>query len=164
MIINQTGEYALRALAYMASMAPQSAIRATDLSEVTGIPVHYLSKIMRRLVKVGIVSSQKGHGGGFAFAREPSAISFSDVLIAFDCITPPNRCAFGWGSCNPVRPCPLHPTWSTLKESFHEWAESSNFGQVGTWIPAPGSEPAKPGGSSKSKKKSKRIRRAGPAR
>ena len=62
---NQTTEYALRAMAIVALQPRDQPIPAKVLSKAAGIPQHYLSKIMKKLVEAGLIKSQKGHGGGF---------------------------------------------------------------------------------------------------
>ncbi len=132
MRFTQTAEYALRALTHMATTESDVPYRAADLSEATGIPIHYLSKIMRRLVSAGLLESQKGHGGGFRFARSLKKIRFADVLEAVDYETEPSTCVFGWGECSPANPCPLHPFWSRLKDDFAEWAHAHTLDDVRT--------------------------------
>jgi Rrf2 family iron-sulfur cluster assembly transcriptional regulator len=130
MEISQTAEYALRAMGYLATLDDGKPARAPDVSQATGIPVHYLSKVMRRMVVAGLVTSQKGHGGGFVLARAPSEIRFADVISAAGYEVQRQHCAFGWGDCNARRPCPLHPTWSRLCESFNTWAAESTLDEV----------------------------------
>lgn len=130
MLLTQTAEYALRAMACIASLPPGDAVRAIDLAERTTIPLPYLSKILRRLVLDGLLTSRKGHGGGFALARPPAEIRFTDVLAAADFSLTPDRCAFGWGHCNDKNPCPLHPSWSQLKGAFNEWANRSTLADI----------------------------------
>ena len=57
MLFSQTGEYALRAMASLAISGSRASVPARDLSEQTGIPAHYLSKILRRLVLAGLLES-----------------------------------------------------------------------------------------------------------
>ena len=95
---------------------------AKALAKVTGIPQHYLSKIMKKLVEAGLVGSQKGHGGGFALAKPKKEIHYLDILIAFGYEPRPNRCVFGWGECNTEAPCPLHDSWVDLNEALIGWA------------------------------------------
>ncbi|HFE47090.1 MAG TPA: transcriptional regulator, partial [Nannocystis exedens] len=83
MILNQTAEYAFRAMACLASSLG-TPLRARDLSTQSNIPPFYLSKVMRRLVVAGLVDSQRGHGGGFRLAKPPGAIRFFDILEAMD--------------------------------------------------------------------------------
>lgn len=127
MYFTQTAEYALRAMVYLASITDDEAIRASDLSERTGIPAHYLSKIMRRLVVDGLVSSQRGHHGGFRLARSAEEIRFIDILEAADYQSQPDRCAFGWGTCDAREPCPLHGSWTQLNEAFLSWATETTL-------------------------------------
>lgn len=122
MFLSQTAEYALRAMTQMASLGGDSSVRAKDLAEQTQIPLTYLSKIMRRLVASGLLLSEKGHGGGFRFSRPLALIRFIDVLSAVGYEVEPNHCAFGFSTCNVVRPCLLHKSFSELNGSVRAWA------------------------------------------
>lgn len=130
MITSQTAEYALRVLAYMATHEGGEPVRARDLSKQVDIPPSYLSKIMRRLVEAGLLESQKGHGGGFRFARPLEEIHFADVLTAVDHDVRPQGCAFGWEACDEHHPCPLHPFWKVLKDQFENWARRHTLQDV----------------------------------
>jgi Rrf2 family iron-sulfur cluster assembly transcriptional regulator len=129
-ILNQTAVYALRAMAALAGLAPGESIRAVELAERTLVPVHYLSKVMRRLVVAGLVIGRKGHGGGFSLARPPRSITLADVLAATDVTTDTGQCAFGWGDCDPDDPCSLHPAWSHLQEVLDDWAGGTTLEQT----------------------------------
>lgn len=135
MLMSQTAEYALRAMAYLASLPPGQAIRAKDLAKITGIPVHYLSKIMRRLVEDGLIHSRRGHGGGFHLALAPADISFHKILAAVDCDPQPDRCAYGRESCNPENPCPLHSATTDLNEAYMSWTMKTTLADVDIWAP-----------------------------
>ena len=130
MLLSQTAEYALRAMAWLAFERPETPVRARDLSEGTGIPLHYLSKILRRLVLAGLLDSQKGQGGGFSLARAPEEIRFEDILMAVDAYPEQGRCAFGWGACSELEPCPLHSSWSRLSDAVHYWAAATTLETV----------------------------------
>ena len=130
MVLSQTAEYALRAMAWLAIMPAGEPMRVKDLSIATGIPSHYLSKVMRRLVLAGLLSSQKGQGGGFLLSKGPDEIPFIDILTAVDAYSTDGGCAFGWGKCDEVHPCPLHGSWSRLKEQLRSWAEDTTLADV----------------------------------
>ncbi len=127
MLLPQTAEYAFRAMTCLLKRYPDGATRSQDLSEQANIPPFYLSKVMRRLVLAGLVTSQRGHGGGFRLAKPPEQIRFLDILEAVDYQAEMGRCAFGIGRCNPDNPCPLHPAWSTLQGQFLVWASSNRL-------------------------------------
>ena len=119
---NRTTEYAMRAMANLALQPRDQPMPAKALAKVTGIPQHYLSKIMKKLVGAGLVKSKKGHGGGFTLRKPKKEIHYLDILVASGYEAHPIRGVFGWGECNSEAPCPLHDSWVDLNEAFKEWA------------------------------------------
>ena len=135
MLLSQTAEYALRAMACLASAPEGKPVRAVDLSRTTGIPTHYLSKVLRRLVLADLLKSQKGQGGGFSLSRAPSEIAFIDILSAVDAFPTQGRCAFGWGQCDATDPCPLHNSWSHLNDHIRDWASGTSLKEIARSTP-----------------------------
>ena len=117
-------------MAQLAVNSDGALMRAEELSERTGIPRHYISKIMRRLVEAGLVSARKGHGGGFALARPATGIRFADILEALGFTQESMHCVFGWQQCGPENPCLLHDTWSMMSEAFSRWADGTTFADI----------------------------------
>jgi len=130
MLISQTAEYAIRAMSALATLPEGKKIRASDLGRATGIPAPYLSKILRRLVLAELLVSRKGQGGGFSLARPAREIRFIEILDAIDAFPTDGRCAFGWGNCDQLSPCPLHSSWSRLSNHLRSWANDSTLGEV----------------------------------
>lgn len=131
MIISHTAEYSLRAMAILSgAYTSGQRLRSKELAEQAYVPEHYLSKVMRRLVVAGLVEGLRGHGGGFRLARAPHEIRFSDVLDAVQWSPDDQRCAFGFGNCDPSRPCALHPAWVRLNRAVVTWAHDTTLAEV----------------------------------
>lgn len=130
MFLNQTSLYALRAMSGMAQLELGTSIKAKELATLTGVPSHYLSKIMRKMVEAGFVTAQRGHGGGFELVVDPCKLRFVDVLIAVGYDPKQLGCAFGWAKCHDEKPCPMHPLWKKIKDCFNEWVMISTFGDI----------------------------------
>jgi Rrf2 family protein len=128
--VSQTAEYAIRAMAALATMPPDTLVRASDLARSTGIPPSYLSKILRRLVLADLLVSRKGKLGGFVLSRPAGTIQFVEILDAVDAFPSEGRCAFNWGLCDDLEPCPLHGPWSRLKSRVHDWATTTSLAEV----------------------------------
>ncbi len=135
MLLSQTAEYALRAMAWLAMAPENKPVRAADLARATGIPAYYVSKVLRRLVLADLLESQKGQGGGFSLSRAPREISFINILSAVDAFPTQGRCAFGWGQCNATDPCPLHNSWSQLDDRIRDWAAGTSLGEIANLAP-----------------------------
>lgn len=82
-MVTQTTEYALRAMAYLTGVTGASCT-SREIAAATGVPQSYLSKIMRSLVRAGLVRSCRGKHGGFRLARDPVVISVLDIASAID--------------------------------------------------------------------------------
>lgn len=121
-MISQTIEYALRAMAHLATLEEGRAVNSETIAEHTQVPRGYLSKVLRDLVVAGLVASQRGPNGGFALARAASEISILDVVNAVDPIARITECPLG----NPahVQLCPLHrrldDALQTIEQQFRE--------------------------------------------
>jgi len=136
MLVSQTAEYALRAMVFLAGLPAGAAATSRQVSKATAIPPTYAAKVLRRMVAHGLLIGQKGHGGGFQLARPAARIRFQDILEAVDENVVTDRCAFGLGRCNTRRPCPLHESASSLRESVLAWARSTTLADVQRRTPA----------------------------
>jgi Rrf2 family protein len=127
MLLSQTAEYALRAMAFLVNVPDGSPMTARDVARGTAIPEPYAAKVLRRMVQHGLLVGQKGHGGGFQLARPADRIRYIDVFDAVEETLVTDRCAFGSDKCNSKKPCPLHDSVSVLKESAREWARTTTL-------------------------------------
>lgn len=105
-------------------------VSSKELASYTDVPSHYLSKIMRKMVEAGYVHSQKGHGGGFVLSVDPGTLNIMDVLTAAGFEVEDQPCVFGYEKCDGDHPCPLHPVWKRLKDSFNDWALNTTFEDI----------------------------------
>ncbi len=78
-MISQTGEYALRAVLFLARQGLGIA-SAQDIASATGVPHGYLHKILRMLAGAGILEATRGSRGGFSLARSPAELTVLHVL------------------------------------------------------------------------------------
>lgn len=130
MFLNQTSHYALRAMTGLVNADKSRPISSKKLANYSGVPTHYLSKIMRKMVEAGYVKSQKGHGGGFVLSVDPKELNIMDVLKTAGFEAEDESCVFGYEKCDSDDPCPLHPVWKRLKDSFNDWAFNTTFEDI----------------------------------
>jgi Rrf2 family protein len=119
-MFSQTVEYALRAVVHLAHEAPDGRTTA-QISEATRVPKDYLSKILQGLSKKGIVTTQRGVGGGVTLARTPEALTILDVVNAVEPIQRITTCPLGLAS-HGANLCPLHKrmdaAMATVEDAF----------------------------------------------
>jgi len=114
-MFSQTVEYALRAVVYLAYEAPEA--RTTEqIHQATQVKKAYLSKILQGLAKKGIVTTQRGVGGGVALASTPEELTILDVVNSVEPLMRIKSCPLGLSS-HGVRLCPLHKRMDAALES-----------------------------------------------
>lgn len=84
MRLSSRTEYALLALIFLARMDGDEFVHGKEIASSQDIPMRFLQQILFSLKQARLVKSVKGKGGGYALAREPSAISIAEVIRLFD--------------------------------------------------------------------------------
>ena len=120
MIFSKSFGYALRGILYVAIMTEEKhKIQLDEIAEKLTVPRYFLGKIMNRLVKDGILDSEKGHKGGFCINDKTIHTS----LLSLVKITGDNEmfdsCVLRLRKCTSVNPCPLHHEIETLRNQWH---------------------------------------------
>jgi Rrf2 family protein len=93
MQLSQTAEYALRATIWLGQHMgdPQT---TQQIAAGCQMPAGYLAKVLQPLSRAGVVTAQRGLGGGYVLERNPEELTLLDVLNA---VEPVQR----------IRSCPL---------------------------------------------------------
>ena len=105
-MLSQTVEYALRAVVFMAQRGPEPQ-KTGDIAAATQVPSAYLAKVLQGLIAQGIVTMQRGVGGGVSLARSTNELTILDVVNAVDPIKRITSCPLDLQS-HGVRLCSLH--------------------------------------------------------
>ena len=103
-MVSQTSEYALRAVACLARR-PGEPMTTQQVAVASRVPAGYLAKILQALARAGIVSGQRGLGGGFLLARRPDQLTLLDVVRVADGSRRITACPLG---IHGAQLCPLH--------------------------------------------------------
>lgn len=131
MLYSATIEYAIRALAHLATLEPGERILARDLAAVTDVPRQFLGKILHRLARVDLLDSAKGRGGGFRLARPAGELCVVDVVEALDGGDITRQCVLGLDACNDEQPCPMHDEWKHFRQALVERMFSMSVSDLG---------------------------------
>jgi Rrf2 family transcriptional regulator, cysteine metabolism repressor len=82
--ITTKSPYALRALAELARMGGAGPVPIGELARRRDIPVQFLEQLFAVLRRAGVLKSQRGVKGGYAFAREPETVSVLEIVELLD--------------------------------------------------------------------------------
>ena len=128
-MISKTALHALKAVAALAER-PGEFQGASSIATRIDAPQNYLGKLLQGLIQSGIVSSQKGKGGGFQLARPPEKISLFDVVEPFDHVSRWEGCFMGNSSCSATTPCAMHFKWVTIRDDYLRLLKESTLADI----------------------------------
>ena len=103
-------EYALRAMIHLADR-PGGVARGIEIAEREQIPKYFLEKVIRDLMRGGLVRSHRGPGGGYELARAPEQVTFKDIIEAVEGPITLNICVDGSSICALQPACRMYRVW-----------------------------------------------------
>jgi len=114
MFVSRTLDYTLRSLIALAQVSeqPQS---LTSLAQQIHVSRSYLAKLMRTLVRRGLVQSITGAHGGYRLLHEPQDISVREIYEAVEGEFRTVLCQDGTDPCELRDDCTQLPVWMTLE-------------------------------------------------
>lgn len=124
MLFSKTFGYALRSILYIASKETfelkekASWVQLEEIAEELKGPRYFLGKVMKRLVKAGILSSQKGPHGGFGINEVTLITSLLQIAELTGEAIHSNTCVLQIKRCNISNPCALHKRALHLRDQW----------------------------------------------
>ena len=88
--ITSKSPYAVRALVELGRAGDRAPVPIGELARRRDIPVQFLEQLFAVLRRAGILRSQRGVKGGYAFARDPAEISILEIVELLDGPLGPN--------------------------------------------------------------------------
>jgi Rrf2 family protein len=118
--LTKKADYGLIAVRHLAEHADLGACSAKDLAEMYGIPQEALAKILQRLARHKLLTSQQGTNGGYVLSRDPRTISALEVIRAIEGPLFITSCNSSTKACNQQTKCtvrePLQKVSRTIEE------------------------------------------------
>ncbi len=129
-MISTTSQYALRALAYIASLPEGSTVLSKDLAEATQVPRNYLSKVLLTLRNAGLLQSTRGAGGGYRLNKPADHIFLIDVVELFEGSKAKPMCLLHNRPCAEDTACHAHKVWRELSMVYTGFLVATNLATV----------------------------------
>ena len=82
--ITSKSPYALQALTELGLSGGDTPVPLGELAKRRDIPVQFLEQLFATLRRAGLLRSQRGVKGGYAFAKQPSEITVLEVVELLD--------------------------------------------------------------------------------
>lgn len=129
-MLNSSAEYALKATHLLAHAPPEERRTAEDLAAELDLPPNFLSKLLGRLRREGVLESRPGPSGGFRLARAPSEVTLAEVAAPFDDLVRDRQCLLGRPECRDDSPCAAHERWKGLADRVERFFRETTLADL----------------------------------
>ena len=144
MKLSTKGRYGLRAMVDLAENNEKGPVSIQSIAGRQELSEKYLEQLLGMLKKAGLVTSIRGHQGGYQIAGDMAAISVGDILRALEGDLAPVDCGGlkEASSCRAAKSCVTKYVWKKINDSLEEAVDSitlkelveqSRSMQTGTW-------------------------------
>ena len=125
--------YALHTMLYFVASPPGKTIGVHQLADLQKISPTYLSKILTRLVKAGLIESTPGVNGGYRLIRNREQLSFLEVIHAIEGTASLFHCS---SSEHDHQACLIQGVMSDAEQHMEEYLEKRKLIElVGRFAP-----------------------------
>ncbi len=120
--LTRLADYAVLLMTHMAHEWQRDNARvhnAADLSRETHIPAPTVSKILGVMSRGDLLTSHRGHAGGYTLTRPPEEISAADIISVIDGPIALTECIEdGPGECNIESLCGVRGVWNRINDAI----------------------------------------------
>jgi Rrf2 family protein len=130
--LTSRGEYATRAIFYLALHAQRGFVSIGRIAEDNEMPRKYLESILNELRTEGILESREGAHGGVKLAVDPATLTVGRVLRLLDGPMGPIGCVAGDPAfcCEIEANCGTKPFWQLLTRVLDHLVDSVSFADL----------------------------------
>lgn len=123
-------DYGIVLLTRMAGL-PDRLFNATELAAESRLPQPTVSKILKILARAGLLDSQRGVKGGYTLARDPEAISVTEIIGALEGPIGITECIDDTpGECSHEAGCPVRGNWHRINEAIRQALDGINLAEM----------------------------------
>ncbi len=103
--LTKKADYGLMAVKHLAQIKQDQSASAKEISESYDIPLPLLSKVLQKLAKEGLLTSEQGANGGYRLAQKPGRISALEVIRTLEGPIMLTSCSTARSDCDQSEKC-----------------------------------------------------------
>ena len=140
MQLTRAADYGVRVMIHLAGMPPGTWASHTQLAEAASCPPQFLSKVLQRLTRAGLVVSHRGNAGGFELPEARRRATLLEIVEAIEGPIQLNVCLDPGESCRRAGWCPAHSVWAQAQLELRKVLNAAVIEELARRIPAPPQE------------------------
>lgn len=126
--ITKQTDYGIVLLTHMA-VRTERQWNAPDLAGETRLPLPMVSKILKLLVREGLLASHRGVKGGYSLAKPAEEVSMAEIVIALEGPIAITECIVE-GDCSHEAGCTVRGNWQRINEAIRSALEGITLAEM----------------------------------
>jgi FeS assembly SUF system regulator len=122
-------DYAIMVMVEL-SAAEGEVLNAHALAERSHLELPTVSKVLKLLVKAGLVDSFRGAAGGYSLQRDAENVSVADIISAIEGPIAMTECSVEEGLCSQEDVCGLRGNWQRISMAVAEAIERVTLAEM----------------------------------
>ncbi len=133
--ISKMTDYAIMVMVELYASSGE-VLSAQALAERSHLELPTVSKVLKLLVKTGLVDSYRGAAGGYSLERDARSISVAEIIAAIEGPIAMTECSAEAGLCSQEAICGLRGNWQRISVAVAQAMEDVSLAEM--------AQPAKP--------------------
>ena len=134
--LSKVADYGIVLMTHLARH-PDRQHAAPEIAAQSHLPLPMASKILKGLVRAGLLVSHRGAKGGYGLARPAQAISVADVIVALEGPIALTACIeHAPGECDIEALCPARANWQRINAAIRHALEGITMAEMAQTVPA----------------------------
>jgi FeS assembly SUF system regulator len=127
--LSKLTDYGTVLLAWLARQ-PDALHSAADVAAGTRLAEPTVRKLLKRLARAGLVTSQRGAHGGYSLARAPDSIHAVEIIDALEGRVALTECSGDHSRCDLESRCGVGPNWQAINHAVRTALEQVTLAEL----------------------------------
>jgi FeS assembly SUF system regulator len=127
--ITKQTDYGILLLTHLASNLERQ-LNAPELAAETRLPLPMVSKILKLLVREGLLVSHRGVKGGYTLARNPEQVRMAEIIAALEGPIAITECIDVDSGCSHQSLCPVRGNWQRINDAVRHALEGITLAEM----------------------------------
>jgi FeS assembly SUF system regulator len=135
--LSKKADYALMAMKHLATHTDVASTSARAIAEEYKIPLELMAKVLQRLARRGLLTSQQGTRGGYTLSKAAPSISVAEIIEAIDGPLTVTACSSEDEQCEQFTRCNVRdPLWR-IKDRIISALATVSLAEIASEVPLP---------------------------
>lgn len=115
--VSKLADYATLIMAYLARNVDKLK-NARDIADATNLTMPTVSKLLKRLSKADLLTSERGANGGYKLCKSVNEISLADIIYALEENRGLTECSYHAEACSLHNVCLMQNNWRLVSQTI----------------------------------------------